>query len=121
MIELLEKRAFSVDVHRIEEGEVDISDYKGLILGSPCFGLGIKGVGPSEELVQFVQAWMPDLEEHGVAVFCVYEARPGLTLDRMKGLVKGCGGTIVAAHGYALMRQKRGEHIIPTECIVRIR
>ena len=121
MVGLLEKRAFVADLHRIEDGEVDLSCYKGVILGSPCFGLGLKGVGPTEDLVQFVQTWMPDLEGYGVAVVCVYEARQGQTLERMKGLVKGCGGTIVAAHGYALMRQKRGEHIIPTECMVRIR
>ena len=118
---LLEQRAFVVDTHRIQDGEIDITPYKGLILGSPCFGLAIKGVGPTEELVQYVQQFMPDLEEYGVAVFCAYEARPGLTLERMKGLVKGCGGTIVAAHGYSILRPKRGDHIIPTECMVRIR
>ena len=121
MKDLLRKRAFQVDVHRIQDGPVDIDAYKGIILGSPCFGLAIKGVGPTEELVTYVQTHMPDLEEHGVAVFCVYEARPGLTLDRMKGLVKSCGGTLVAAHGYQLLRMRRGEHVIPTECMVRIR
>ena len=99
MVLLLEQRAFTVDVHRISDGEIDISPYKGLILGSPCYGVAIKGVGPTEDLVQYVQTHMPDLEDYGVAVFCVYELRAGLTLDRMKGLVKSCGGNIVAAHG----------------------
>ncbi|MBK8181032.1 MAG: hypothetical protein IPK67_19525 [Planctomycetes bacterium] len=37
MKELLEHRAFLVDVHRIQDGPIDVTPYKGLILGSPSY------------------------------------------------------------------------------------
>lgn len=120
MRELLEHRAFLVDTHRIQDGPVDITPYKGLIVGSPCFGFGIKGVGPTEALTRFV-AELPDLDGVKAAVFCVYELSPGTTLDRMKGMMFEKGADFVAAHAYSLLRPSRGEHILPTECMVRVR
>ncbi len=120
MKELLEHRAFAVDVHRIQDGPVDIDDYKGLVIGSPVFGLGIKGVGPTPELTKFIED-LEDLDEKKVALFCVYETRPGTTFDRMKGLVLELGAEFVAAHGYWLLQPTKHEHIIPAECMVRIR
>lgn len=121
MLRLLEHRAFIVDTHDIADGAVDISSYKGLILGSPVFGLGLRGVGPTDALTTFVQHQLPDLDEHKVAVFCVHELRPGLTLDRMRGLVYEKGGGFVAGHAYSLLRPRNGEHVLPAECMVRIR
>lgn len=120
MKELLEHRAFTVDVHRIQDGPVDVTPYKGLILGSPCFGLGIKGVGPTEALQEYVKS-LPDLTGKKAAVFCVYELSPGTTLDRMKGMIFEKGADFVAAHAYSMLRPNRGEHILPTECMVRVR
>ncbi len=121
MVEMLRHRAFLVDTHRIEDGPVDIEPYKGLVLGSPVFGLGLRGVGPTPELTRYVVDELPDLDERKVAVFCVHELRPGLTLDRMKGLVRERGGEPIAAWAYWLLRPRRGEHVIPAECMVRIR
>lgn len=120
MKELLEHRAFDVDVHRIQDGPVDIAPYKGLVIGSPCFGLGIKGVGPTPELTAFLED-LNDLDEKKVALFSVYEAGLGTTFDRMKGLVLSLGAEFVAAHGYWLLRPHHDEHVIPAECMVRIR
>lgn len=120
MKELLEHRAFVVDHHRIQDGPIDISPYKGLILGSPCYGFGIKGVGPTDALVSYVQA-TPDWTGKKAAVFCVYELSPGTTLDRMKGMIYEKGADFVAAHAYSLLRPNQGEHILPTECMVRVR
>lgn len=120
MKELLEHRAFQVDVHRIQDGPVDIAPYRGLVIGTPVFGLGIKGVGPTPELTSFIQG-LSDLDEKKVALFCVYELRPGTTFDRMKGLVLEQGAEFVAAHGYHLLRPHVDEHVIPAECMVRIR
>jgi hypothetical protein len=119
MKEMLEHRAFQVDLRRITEGPVDPAPYAGLILGSPVYGVGLKGVGPTEALTDCVMA-LPDLEGKKAAVFCVYPLRPGNTLDRMKGLAIEKGCEIVAAHAYSLLRPQ-GEHIIPAECMVRIR
>ncbi len=120
MKEMLEQRAFLVDVHRIEDGPVDITPYAGLVIGTPVFGLGIKGVGPTPALTKFIED-LEDLDEKKVALFCVYEIRPGTTFDRMKGLVLEMGAEFVAAHGYWLLRPHAQEHIIPAECMVRIR
>ena len=116
---LLEHRAFQVDLRRITEGPVDPAPYRGLIFGSPVYGLGLKGVGPTEALTQYVQD-LPPLDGKKAAVFCAYTLRPGLTLDRMKGLAIEKGCELVAAHAYNRLRPQ-GEHIIPAECMVRIR
>lgn len=120
MKELLEHRAFLVDVHRIQDGPVDVSPYRGLIIGSPSYGFGIRGAGPTQALQDFVAA-LPDLGGVKVAVFCVHRLRPGVTLDRMKGMIFEKGADFVAAQGYTLHRPELGEHILPTECMVRIR
>lgn len=120
MKELLEHRAFVVDTHRIQDGPVDIAPYSGLVIGSPVFGLGIKGVGPTAALTTFIEG-LSGLDEKRVALFCVYETRPGTTFDRMKGLVLQQGAEFVASHGYWLLQPHRDEHIIPAECMVRIR
>jgi len=121
MKEMLEHRAFIVDTWKVSDGPVDVTPYKGLVIGSPVFGLGLKGVGPTPELTRFVKDELPDLDEHKVAVFCVYELRPGLTLDRMKGLAFEKGAELVVAHAYWALRPSGGEHVLPAECMVRIR
>lgn len=120
MKELLEHRAFQVDVHRIQDGPVDIAPYRGLVIGTPVFGMGVQGVGPTPELTRFIQD-LADLDEKKVALFCVYQVRPGTTFDRMRGLVLELGAEFVASHGYHLLRLKEDEHVIPAECMVRIR
>ncbi len=120
MKELLEHRAFLVDVHRVQDGPIDVTPYKGLILGSPSYGFGIRGAGPTQALQDAV-AEMPDLSGVGVAVFCVYRLRPGVTLDRMKGMVFEKGANLVVAQGYSLLKPAEAEHILPAECMVRIR
>lgn len=120
MKELLEHRAFLVDTATVAQGPVDLSPYQGLVLGTPVFGLGIRGVGPTPALTAAVEA-MDGLDELKVALFCVYTLSPGTTFDRMRGLVLSKGATFVAEHAYALLRPSDGEHALPTECMVRIR
>jgi hypothetical protein len=120
MKELLEHRAFQVDTHAIAAGPVDIAPYRGLVIGSPVTGLGLRGAGPSEALSDYVDA-LPDLDEHKVALFCAYLTRPGNTFDRMKGMVLARGAQVVATHAYWLLQPARNEHVIPAECMVRIR
>lgn len=120
MKRLLEDRAFVVDVHRVQDGPVDVGPYRGIVLGSPVFGAGIRGVGPTLALTDAVEA-LPDLDGKKVATFCVYPLRPGTTLARMKGMVLAKGADFVASWGYWLARPEPGEHMLPTECMVRIR
>ena len=121
MKQMLEERAFKVDVHTIQEGVVELDPYAGVILGSPVFGLGLKGVGPTERLTRYVLDELDDWDELKAAVFCCPQLLPGLTLDRMKGLILEKGADFVAAHSYSPMHPDRGEHIIPAECMVRVR
>jgi hypothetical protein len=120
MKEMLEHRAFIVDTHEVGDGPLDIEPYAGLVFGTPVTGLGVRGQGPSRRLREFIEA-MPDLDEHKVAIFCVYELRPGNTFDRMKNLIFEKGAQFVAEHAFWIGRPHHGDHIIPAECMVRIR
>ena len=120
MREMLEHRAFQVDTHEVGDGPLDIDAYQGLIFGTPATGLGVRGQGPSHRLRSFIEE-LPDLDEHKVAIFCVYELRPGNTFDRMKNVLFEKGAQFVAEHAFWLVAPHRGDHIIPAECMVRIR
>jgi hypothetical protein len=119
---LLEERAFLVDTHALREGPLDLSRgrYAGLIVGTPVFGLGWRGVGPTPALRRYLDV-LPGLEGMRVAIFCVHELRPGDTFDRLKNVLFERGAEIVAEHAYPLLRPRWQEHIIPAECMVRIR
>ena len=58
LVPLLAARGFSVETHRIQDGPIDISAFKGLILGSPVSGLGFKGAAPSDALLSMFKSWM---------------------------------------------------------------
>jgi len=122
MVEMLEQRAFEVETLELEGAvpEIDAEDYDGLILGSPATGLGIKGAGPTGRVREFLDA-IEDLDELKVALFCVYQARPGRTLDNMSALVQERGGELVASMAYWVRNPTHDEHVIPAECMVRIR
>ena len=120
MKELLEHRGFLVTTHRIEDGPVDATPFQGIVLGAPTFGVGLKDLPPSDALVDYVDA-IPDIDEKQIAVFTVYTVWPGNALERMKGLVLRLGARFVAWHGFPVSNLSKGEHVIPTECMVRIR
>jgi hypothetical protein len=117
---LLEERAFLVDTHDVARGPFDVAPYAGLILGTPVLGLGWQGVGPTPALRAFVDA-IPDLAGLRVAIFCVYEIRPGDSFDRMKNQLFDKGADFVAQHAFWVLRPQWNEHVIPAECMVRIR
>ena len=119
MKELLLNRAFDVDVVTFGEG-ADLSPYRGLILGSPVRGLGLRGDQPSEAFQKFV-ADSEGLDEKRVALFTVYSLRPGRILARMREQVEARGAQVVVATGYNRFRPQEGEHVLPAECMVRIR
>lgn len=120
MKEMLEHRAFLVDTWEVGQGTLDIAPYRALVLGTPVLGLGLRGEGPSARLRAFIEQ-LPDLDEHQVALFCVYELRPGNTFDRMKNLVLEKGARLVAEHSFWVLHPQAGDHIIPAECMVRVR
>lgn len=114
---LLEERAFAVDVVELGGGPVDLGPYRGVIVGSPT---GVRALEPSDAVTAFF-AGAEDLDEKKVAVFCVYPVWPGRVLDRMKGLAMEKGGVVVAAQAYSRWKPDAREHVLPAECMIRIR
>lgn len=120
MKELLELRAFEVDVHEIGSGEVDLEPYAGLIIGTPVTGLALRNVQPTQKVADFISN-AEGLDEKKVALFCVYDVRPGDIFDRMKNLVYEKGAEYVAEHAYWRLRPTEEDYVIPAECMIRIR
>lgn len=120
MKELLEERAFQVDVHEIGTGEVDLDDYRGVIIGTPVIGLGLRDTGPTAKVVDWINA-QEGLDEKKVALFCVFDVRPGDIFDKMKNVVFEKGAEVVVEYPYWRLRPEDGEDQLPAECMVRIR
>jgi len=120
LVKLLERRAFIVDTHDIADGPVALEDYAGLVVGSPVFGLGFRGVGPTHALTRYISD-LPSLEGRSVAIFCVYALRPGDTLERMRRMLDAKGAELVIEQAFWVAAPKRDAHVIPTECMVRMR
>lgn len=120
MKQLLEDRAFKVEVAELGQGPVDISEYTGLIVGTPVAGLALRNVQPSPAVTSFLQE-AEGLDEKKVALFCVYDVRPGDIFDRMKNLVSERGAEYVAEYAYWRLKPDDGEELLPAECMVRIR
>ena len=120
LVRQLESRSFIVDTHDIADGPVRVDDYAGLVLGTPVFGLALRGSGPTDAMERFIGN-MPALSGRRVAVFCVYQTRPGDTFDRMKRLLFAKGAELVAEQAFWVLRPTKHAHVIPTECMVRVR
>ena len=54
-------------------------------------------------------------------MFCVYELLPGYTLRNTRQLVLDAGGQAICAQGYWRLRPEHDEHVLPAECMVRVR
>lgn len=120
MKELLEERAFEVDVHEIGSGDVDLEPYKGVVLGTPVSGLAVRSTGPTQKVVDWINT-TEGLDEKKVALFCVYDVRPGDIFDKLKNVVFERGAEVVVEYPYWRLRPEDGEDQLPAECMVRIR
>ena len=122
MKQLLEDRAFEVQTHVIgdQPEQVDLYEVDGLVLGTPSFGVGLRGAGPTERVKRWVEA-QGGLEEVKVATFSVYEIRAGNSLRNIRQLVRDQQGEHIAGFAYWLARPEHDEHVLPAECMVRIR
>ncbi len=107
-------------VHRVADGPIDVRPFAGIVLGAPTFGVGLKDLPPTDALADYLDT-LEDIDEKQIAVFTVYPAWPGNALERLKGLVLRLGARCVAWHGYPMTNLDKGEHVIPAECMVRIR
>jgi len=118
---MLEERAFVVEDLTLESASaVALRDFDGLVLGSPVLGAGLRRHGPTA----LVEAWLraqEHLDEVKTALFSVYRVRPGHSLRNTRQLVHDLGGHVVITHAYSALRPRSDEHVLPAECMVRIR
>ncbi len=120
MKQLLEERAFEVDVWEIDGEAPDLDEYQGVVIGSPVRGLALRDGGPTAKVAAFIQS-TEALDEKKVAIFCVFDVRPGTIFDRMKNLLNERGADVVTEYPYWRVQPADGEDLLPAECMVRIR
>ena len=117
---LLEQRAFLVDTHSIEQGPLHTADYVGLIVGCPVLGLGMRHQAPGPKMTRYLSE-LSNLEGLPVGLFCVYATRAGGVLGRMRSLLGRNGAEVVVEQAIWRGAPGREAHVIPTECMVRMR
>jgi hypothetical protein len=118
--DMLENRGFIVDTHRMQDGPIALQGHRAVLLGAPTFGLGISERAPSDEFASYVEA-IDGLDEVQIGVFTVYALRPGDSLHRLKGLALRVGARFIAWNAYPRWDLTKGSHILPAECMVRVR
>jgi hypothetical protein len=120
---MLEARAFVVDRIALEEGTPppDLAPYKGVVLGfaDPAW-LGVRAGSVPPVVGAFVDE-TPDLDERKVALFSVHRLRPSDALGQLAARVERRGAQVVVTHSYDGWAPQRAEHVVPAECMVRIR
>ena len=70
-------------------------------------------------MVRFVESL--DLEDVRVVLFCVYVLRPGNPLQAFRELLESRGANVLVGRELSALSPERDEHVIPAECMVRIR
>lgn len=120
MKQMLEERAFQVDSLPIDGPAPDLEDYHGVIVGAPVLGSGVRGAEVPPAVARFLET-AEGLDEKKVAVFSVFTALPGTMTDALEQKVGELGAEVVARYAYWRLRPQAGEHVIPAECMIRIR
>lgn len=123
MKQMLEERAFQVDTFVIggSAGETpDLEPYNGVIVGAPVLRLGLRPSTLPASVAGFLDA-AESLDEKKLAVFSVYGVWPGTMVEALKQKVGELGGECVAEYAYWRLKPEWGEHVVPAECMIRIR
>lgn len=118
--EMLQNRGFVVDIHRMQDGPIALSGHRAVLLGAPTFGVGIKVRPPTDAFVDYVES-IAGLDEVQIGVFTVCGVRSGDAVHRLKGLALRVGARFIAGHAYRRWNLEKGAHILPAECMVRVR
>lgn len=120
MKQMLEERAFRVDTHAIGAELPDFEPYAGLIVGAPVCGTGLRPCTVPASVAAFLDGF-EGLDEKKAAVFSVFRGLPGTMTDALRQKVSELGAEVVAEYAYWSLRPQSGEHVIPAECMIRIR
>lgn len=117
MRQMLEDRAFEVTVAPLAEAPADLEPFAGIVLGTP---VSLRGNGPSAAVLEWVGR-ASGLDEKKVALFSAFWALPGEALPKLRARLAELGVEVVVDHAYWLARPAEGEHLLPAECMIRIR
>ena len=117
---MLENRGFEVDVHRMQDGPVALDGHKAVLIGAPTFGAALRTRPPTDVFAAYVES-IEGLDEVQMGVFTVYGVRTADAVQRLKGLVLRVGARFIAGHAYSRWQPEKGAHILPAECMVRVR
>lgn len=120
MKQMLEERAFRVDTLVIGGDVPDLEPYQGVIVGAPVLGAGVRPASVPPAVAGFLES-AEGLDEKKVAVFSVFTALPGTMTEALEQKVGELGAEVVARYAYWRLRPSSGEHVIPAECMIRIR
>ena len=120
MKQMLEDRAFQVDTFVLGGQPPELEPYAGLILGAPVLRSGMRPSSVPPSMVAFLDG-ADALDEKKLAVFSVYGVWPGTMVDALKQKVGDLGAECVAGYAYWRLKTDWGEHVVPAECMVRIR
>ena len=120
MKSMLEQRGFLVTVHRMQDGPVALDGHRAVIIGAPTLGAAIRDRPPTDAFADYVES-ICGLDEVQMGVFTVYAWRTGDAVQRLKGLGLRVGPRFIAGHAYPRFNLDRGAHILPAECMVRVR
>jgi menaquinone-dependent protoporphyrinogen IX oxidase len=120
MKQMLEERAFQVDTLVIGGEPVDLEPYSGVIVGAPVLRLGLRPSTVPPAVASFLEG-LEGLDEKKAAVFSVYTAWPSTMVEALEQKVSELGAEVVVKYPYWRLRPDWGEHMIPAECMVRIR
>jgi len=117
MQRMLEDRAFVVTATPVSGAPTDLSGFDGVVLGTP---LGLRGTGVSQALQDWVGR-AEGLDERRVAIFSVSWGLGTSGLHDLRARLAELGVEVVAEHAYWLARPDDGNHLLPAECMIRIR
>jgi aspartate-semialdehyde dehydrogenase len=120
MKQMLEERAFSVDT-LVLGGEIpDLEPYHGVILGAPDLGPPMREPVLPESVAKLL-AEGEGIDEKKIGVFTVFGLLPGRMSQLLRAKAAETGAEVVAEYAYWRLRPQGGEHVIPAECMIRIR
>ncbi len=117
MQRMLEDRAFVVTVAEIGEAPATLEEFDGVVLGTP---VGLRGGGPTAAVLDWIGR-AEGIDEKRVALFSVFWVREGSALPALRSRLGELGAEVVIDYAYWALRPSEGEHLLPAECMVRIR
>ncbi len=117
MERMLVDRAFEVTVIPLAGAPTQLDGFDGVILGTP---VSLRRDGPTPAVLAWIDR-AEGLDERKVALFSTFWLRPGTSLQVLRHRLAELGVEVVVEFAYWLGKPEDGDHVLPAECMVRIR